>query len=374
MAKETKPAVTQKPTAKPSTSTQDVILVGLDLGTNASCVKAAKPGQPDLVVDDTVPTLVGYAKEGLIDGILPGDAEMLFGQDAIKHRLHLEVVQPLEAGVIGNLRAATDYCRHMRDRLNLTNGTEARAVVGVPARTESGAREHVRQAVSGVFDKVILIPEPFLAALGFRDESRLTDSTYIDPVNNSLFIDIGAGSTDLCLVQGYYPQPDDQISIPFAGDAVDAALAKEISQKYPDCDLSMPKVREIKEEFSYVGELKGPIVVERVIGGKVKKLDVGEEIGRACHELLDLVFEGVREVIAKANPDSVPELLQNIVLTGGGSQIKNFDTELQKLLEDDGFNQPKVRVAGKDYKQFVARGAIKAARAAKERQWQTLIS
>jgi len=33
-----------------------------------------------------------------------------------------------------------------------------------------------------------------------------------------------------------------------------------------------------------------------------------------------------------------------------------------------------VRVVGENYKQYVARGALKAARQAKESQWQQLIS
>ena len=46
----------------------------------------------------------------------------------------------------------------------------------------------------------------FLAALGMRDESRLGDPDYCDPVSNSLFVDIGAGTTDFCIVQGYLPK------------------------------------------------------------------------------------------------------------------------------------------------------------------------
>ena len=61
----------------------------------------------------------------------------------------------------------------------------------VPANADASARESIRDAVAGLFDRVILIPEPFLAALGCRDEARLSDPGYIDPVRNSLFIDIG---------------------------------------------------------------------------------------------------------------------------------------------------------------------------------------
>ena len=53
-----------------------------------------------------------------------------------------------------------------------------------------------------------------------RDENRLQDPEYTDPVSNS-FVDIGAGTTDFCIVQGYFPKQEDLLSIPFAGNEVD---------------------------------------------------------------------------------------------------------------------------------------------------------
>lgn len=66
-------------------------------------------------------------------------------------------------------------------------------------------------------------------------------------------------------------------------------------------------------------------------------------------------------------------LLQNIIITGGGSQLKGIDTVRQKRLIDDGYEAPKVRLAGQDYKRYVTIGALKAARAARENQWQVLL-
>ena len=46
---------------------------------------------------------------------------------------------------------------------------------------------------------------------------------------------------------------------------------------------------------------------------------------------------------------------------------------LQKRLADDGYESPKVRLAGQDFQRYVAIGALKAARAARENQWQVLL-
>jgi rod shape-determining protein MreB len=320
------------------------------------------------------PTVVGYANDGIVENLLPGNARMLFGAEALKRRLHLRLVQPMRDGVIEDLSAARDFARHLRSLIDPPEGAELRAVIGLPANAERAARENLRQAVAGIFDRVIMIPEPFLAALGCRDESRLSDPAYVDPVSNSLFVDIGGGTTDVCLVQGYFPTADDQISLPFAGDKVDVLLSEAIKKTYPDAALSLLKVRDIKEEYSYVGKLEKPIVVNVVVGGKMRSFDVGAQMGECCTELLLRVFEAVKILIARASSDSVTELLQNIILTGGGSRVRGFTTELQRLLTEDGFEKPRVQSVGDDYKEFVARGALKAARQAKESQWQQLIN
>jgi rod shape-determining protein MreB len=67
------------------------------------------------------------------------------------------------------------------------------------------------------------------------------------------------------------------------------------------------------------------------------------------------------------------ELLQNIIVTGGGSLIKGFGAALQTKLQNEGFANPRFKVLGENYKDYVAKGAFKAARQAKDRQWQTLL-
>ena len=250
---------------------------------------------------------------------------------------------------------------------------EIRAVVGVPANADENAREAIRKSAQGVFDRLLLIPEPFLAALGYRDDARIGQPGYVDPVTNSLFVDIGGGTTDVCLVQGYFPTREDQVSIASAGDAVDELMRVELDRTYPNNGLSSHRVREIKEAHSYIGPVRKPLEVKVILGGKAHSLDLGEVVGRACNALADKIYPLITSLISRASSDSVVELLQNIIVTGGGSQIRGIDTILQKRLADDGYESPKVKLAGQDYKRYVAMGALKAARAARENQWQVLL-
>lgn len=359
--------------AEDSNSKTETLLVGLDWGTNRSCLVAAREGKSDTVLKTLIPTIVGYAKEGILEGILPDDSPIHFGETARKFRLHLKTVRPLSAGVIQDKSAARDFALHLRELIGNHKNGECRAVIGVPASADMSARENAREALTGVFDKVILIPEPFLAALGYRDETLLGTTDYVDPVVNSMFVDIGGGSTDLCVIQGYYPGADDQISIPFAGDAIDALITENLKQAYPDNGLSLDRIRDLKEKHAYVGDAVREVIVEVNVGGKKRKLEIGAQIALACNQLLDNIFASVKKLIARADPDSIPQLLQNIIITGGGAGIENLAQELERKLANEGFDSPKVQIVGDDYKEYVARGALKAARRAQDRQWQKLI-
>lgn len=367
------PANPSPAASRPANAKSKVILAGLDLGTNKSCLLAGPSGGTDITVSKVVPSAVGYVKEGIVDGIITGNARVIFGEEALRNMLHTHLVTPLAEGVIAHPEAARDFLQHLRSLADPTNTAEIRIVIGVPANADETSREGIRRAAQGVFDRILLIPEPFLAALGYRDDARVGQPGYIDPVVNSLFIDIGGGTTDLCLVQGYFPTRDDQVSIAFAGDAIDQLMKHDLDRTYPNNGLSAHKLREIKEANSYVGPTRQPLDVKVVLSGKAHTLELGEVIGRASNALIDKIYPALTALITRASSDSVVTLLQNIIITGGGSQIKGIDAVLQKRLVDDGYESPKVRLAGQDYKRYVAIGALKAARAARENQWQVLL-
>ncbi len=367
-----RPAEATTPVRRPGDRKR--LLVGFDLGTNASCILAGPAEGKDTTVSKVIPTIVGYARDGLVDGIVANNATLLIGEEALNHRLQMKMVAPLEDGIIAQVEPARDFIRRVRPVIDPTNSAEIRAVIGVPANAGQVAREDIRSCAAGVFDRVLLIPEPFLAALGFRDESRLGQPNYVDPVTNSLFIDIGGGTSDLCLIQGYFPTAEDQISLAFAGDAIDKLIEDDLQRTYPNNGLSRATVRAIKEEHSYVGAIRKPLDVKVLIGGKSHTLELGETIGRACNRLLEKIYPALTTLISRASSESVAQLLQNIVVTGGGSRIRGFDTVLQEKLAADGFEAPKVRLAGAEYKRFVAIGALKAARSAREDQWQHLLA
>ena len=347
--------------------------VGLDLGTLQSCfiTKLTKPSS-DENTSTLIPTVVGYPEDGILSGILPGNSKMLHGDDAISNELHLRLVNPLSDGVVSDLEATQSFLKYLRSKVDPEYKREVLCVIGIPAVADADAKENLKKAAKGAFDGILFIPEPFLAALGMRDEDKLQDPEYRDPVSNSLFVDIGAGTTDFCIVQGYFPKPEDLLSIPFAGNEVDVLLDKAIREEYPEVEVPLSMIRKFKESYSYAGESESGARVKIPVGGKPRKIEIGKQVGESCNQLLQEVFESIKKVIAMASPQSVFSLLQNIILTGGGSRIRNIDQELQRLLADDGYEDPEVTISSREVKPFVAIGALKVAKAARDDQWVRL--
>src|SRR5678815_5050743 len=93
-----------------------VLHLGFDWGTNESCLKASVAGSGEMFVEEIIPSIVGYAKEGILQDLLPDNASTLFGSEALKHRLHLKLVQPMIDGVVEDLTAARDFANHLRTR------------------------------------------------------------------------------------------------------------------------------------------------------------------------------------------------------------------------------------------------------------------
>jgi rod shape-determining protein MreB and related proteins len=135
----------------------------------------------------------------------------------------------------------------------------------------------------------------------------------------------------------------------------------------------MFKVRELKEQHAFAGSAQGSLVVNVMVGGKPRRIDITGPLNEACEALVSQIMDTVKKLVSRASSDSVVELLQNIVLTGGGSQIRGLAQEVQRRLAEEGYAQPCVRLAGERYKEFVAIGALKAARSARENQWQQMV-
>jgi rod shape-determining protein MreB len=141
--------------------------------------------------------------------------------------------------------------------------------------------------------------------------NRLTDS---------IVVDIGAGTTDICPIYGTYPKEEDQVTVALGGDAIDEAFLRKMREAHPQAQLSLNMAREIKEKFGFVHEVNETAVVELPVNGRPTPLDVSAALKEACKLIVAPIVEGLRNGRCPFR-SGIPTPERNIVLAGGGSQL-----------------------------------------------------
>jgi rod shape-determining protein MreB len=218
-------------------------------------------------------------------------------------------------------------------------------------------KQAIIEAVQSAFQAVMIVPEPFAIAYGMN---RLSDT---------LVIDIGAGTIDICPVCGTFPCEDDQVTLPVGGDFVDEHFFNRMRTLYPDAQLSRQTAREIKEKYGFVNDVNDRALVMLPVRGKPKQFDVTAPLQEACKMLVPPIVQGLRELIARLDPDFQQRMLQNIVLGGGGSQLRGLDRVIEESMVE--YGGAKVRRVG-DAVFAGAVGALKLAMGLPQDCWKNL--
>lgn len=308
------------------------VFIGMDLGTFKTSV-ASSTG-----VRDVIPTAVGWPKDAVARTMLGRD--VVFGKDLAEHRLALNVVRPFEKGVLkyttaeeagvdatavaAHKQAAKLVVEHAVSLTRPTKGAPIYGVIGAPSRATVLNKKVLVEAAQSAFDGVMIISEPFSIAYGMN---RLTDT---------LVVDIGAGTLDICPVYGTFPTEEEQITVPVGGDLIDETFLGLLKQKYPQARVTINMAREIKEKYGFVHDVNEKAIVTLPVDGRPQQFDVTEQLKAACKTLVPPIINGLRELIGRFDPEFQTRLLNNIVLGGGGSQVKGLDRVIEDALKEFG--------------------------------------
>ncbi len=332
---------------------KDVLHVGIDLGTSRSAI-AASNGERHVVE-----SYVGWPVDMVARKVVK--KPVLFGHEALENRPMLDLHRPLERGLIkeGSPKAEAavrELLGHLIEKAGGA-GKTVHAVVGVPAEAMRVSRQHLRNAVKGIADSLLLVSEPFAVAYG------------MDALLHTMIVDIGAGTSDFCVMNGRYPTDDDQRTLTYAGDSVDEQLVLQIRTRYPEANFSIHMVRDWKEKHSFVGEPKGQVVVEAPVRGKPTSLEVTAEMRKACESLVGPLSETMLDLLSRVDPEYQQKVRSNVVLAGGGSQIPGLAAALERALADVGGG----RVRAVEDPLFAgANGSLAIAADAPEGDWERL--
>jgi rod shape-determining protein MreB and related proteins len=303
--------------AKTGSHSADRLLLGIDLGTSRSVVCASNGERA------WVDSYVGYPKDFVARRVL--GAPVLFGEAALANRQSLDLYRPLEHGVIRegssrNEQAIADLARHLISLVNPEAGQPVSVAVGVPAESFKNNKLAIKRCIGDAADALMVVSEPFAVAYG---KNLLKDA---------LIIDIGGGTIDFCIMRGSMPGDDDQRTLATAGDYIDEKLLEALKERYPKSSVTLNMARRFKEQFSFVGEPEDTVLVDIPVDGKATKHDITDEIRAACESVLPSVVESAAEMISRSDPEFQDVVRRNIVLAGGGSQVRGLPEYLQREL------------------------------------------
>jgi rod shape-determining protein MreB len=270
---------------------------------------------------------VGWPKDFIAQQVV--GKPVLFGAEALENRLSLDLCRPLERGIIKagiekSDEAVKEIIKYLIGLAKPGPDQKIHAVVGVPADSLKVNKLAIRSAVSDNVNSLMVVSEPFAVAYG------------MNLLNNALVIDIGAGTTDFCIMHGTIPSEEDQKTILTAGDYIDEQLFSYLTEKYPNSKFNKNMVRQFKEQFSFVRDVPEDMQVVIPVNGKPVMHDIKNEIRRACESILPALVETTTEMIARFDPEFQVRIKNNIVLAGGGSLIRGIAEYLQDALKEYG--------------------------------------
>ncbi|MFQ5653405.1 MAG: MamK family actin-like protein [Planctomycetota bacterium] len=338
-----------------------ILHVGVDLGTSRSAIACSNG------VRECVGSLVGWPRDNVSSKVL--GRRVLFGDEALEHRLSLDLVSPLARGNLvypglegdekaRSRQAAEELVRHLRTLCRPRHDQIVYAVIGAPAQASTENKQAlVEMARVAGLDSVMVVSEPFSVAYG------------IDALDEAIIIDIGAGTIDLCRMHGTLPEVEDQITIFKAGDHIDGELSRLIKKRYADAQFSRNMVKKAKERFSGVVDTSDRALVTFPVEGRPTELDVTEEIQAAVRSIVPEILQSVQKLVASFDPEFQHRIRNRVFVSGGGSQIYGLQKALEEGMEQIGggnvFLVQEPVYAG-------ANGALKLAREMPAEYWEQL--
>jgi rod shape-determining protein MreB len=149
----------------------------------------------------------------------------------------------------------------------------------------------------------------------------------------SMVVDIGGGTTEVAVISlaGIVYSK----SVRVAGDKMDEAILQYIKRKY-NLLIGLPTAEIIKTTIgnAYPGAEKETIQVKGrdLVSGIPKILTIdSDEVRKAISEQVQTIVETVHVALEQTPPELAADIVDSgIVLTGGGSLLKNLDVLLRE--------------------------------------------
>ncbi|MCI0407528.1 MAG: rod shape-determining protein [Acidobacteria bacterium] len=292
--------------------------LAIDLGTANTLVYAKGKG---IVVCE--PSIIAVnQKTGKVEAVGKEAKEMLGRTPG-----NIIAIRPMKDGVIADFEHTEKMLDHfIKKAHNRSLGVRPRIVIGVPSEITQVEKRAVKDsAYRAKASEVYLVEQAMVAAVG-------AGLPVTEPTGN-MVVDIGGGTTDVAVISMagiVYSR-----SVRIAGNKMDEDIVQYIKRKYnllvgertaEEIKINIGSAFPLEEELTM--EIKGRDLVE----GIPKTLVISdEEIREALSETVSNIIEAVRVALEQTPPELSADIVdKGIVLTGGGSLLKNLDKRLRE--------------------------------------------
>lgn len=295
--------------------------LAIDLGTANTLVYAKGKG---IIANE--PSVVAVQKDsrGIKRVLAVGkEAKDMIGRTAG----NIEAIRPMKDGVIADFEVTEAMLRFFIQKAhNRKSLIRPRIMVCIPYGITPVEKRAVREsAESAGAREVYLIEEPMAAALG-------AGLPIMEPSGN-MVVDIGGGTTEVAVISlaGIVFSK----SIRVAGDKMDEAIIHYLKRKY-NILIGERTAERIKIEIGQAypdSEIRSLEIKGRdLVAGVPKTMSVNsEEVREAILEPINAIVDAVKVTLERTPPELASDIMEKgIVLTGGGSLIRNLDVLLRE--------------------------------------------
>ena len=233
-------------------------------------------------------------------------------------------IKPLKDGVIADIDSTRQMIDHFLKKIYGNSLFKPEIMMCMPLEITSVERKALFDSVTGA-KRIYIIEEGRAAIIG--------SGVDISRPEGNMVVDIGGGSTDIAILS--LDEVISSKSIKVAGNKFDDDIVKYVRNNY-NLLIGDRTAEKIKKELATAL----PVEEEEIMNVKGRNLENGipkivqinsNQVLEAIQDSLYEIITSTKEVLEKCPPELAADILDNgIIITGGGSLIKNFATLLEK--------------------------------------------
>ncbi len=292
--------------------------LAIDLGTANTLVYARGKG---IVVNE--PSIVAIDKNTNKVYAVGKEAKEMVGRTPA----NIVAIKPLNDGVIADFDVTEEMLKYfIRKAHNRNHLISPRIVIGIPSEITQVEKRAVQEsALRARASEVYLVEQAVSAAIGA--------GLPIEEPSGNMVIDIGGGTTDIAVISLsgiVYSR-----SVRVAGNEMDEAIIQYIKRKH-NLLIGERTAEHVKIEIGSAYPLEKPLTMSikgrNLLEGVPKTTAINdEEIREALAECVTIIVNAVKVALERTPPELSADISdRGIVLTGGGSLLKNLDKRISE--------------------------------------------